>query len=454
MEEKMILDDKNEQNLNMAGFRYSIIAELTNPNLSKAEIKRMVRQKAARSYSIPGSSKTKITAKSIMKWLRDFESSGFTGITPKIRMDRGKSRSLTQEEQDAFLSYLEKYPELTAKSAFLNLRKKGVIKNDISKSGLSRLVTSNGLDKKNRMSLSDRNPNEKCLKFNFEYPLECVQADVMHAIDVPDGKGKMKKAKLLSFIDDSTRRILYSNFSFTEKSEDFEKGIKYILSNHGKIHRIYVDNGAAFISKQTKKILNILGIPITHSRPYKPRGRGKKERFYRTAREQCLRPLVDQKIESIEQLNVLFKTWLECEYHRNPHSGLNGQTPLDAWLSKTKYIVPISPTIDIDQVFFHQHKRKIYNDSTFSFQGTLYEAPSTLIGKTITVKYDPHSHIKKLLIYLDGQYICEPKVVDTYANTKVSRNFNAKSQIITNNEVSDPDDKQINRSLSAAEIDI
>jgi hypothetical protein len=215
-----------------------------------------------------------------------------------------------------------------------------------------------------------------------------------------------------------------------------------------------VDNGASFISKQTKKILNILGIPIIHSRPYKPRGRGKKERFYRTVREQFLRPLVDQQIKSIEQLNVLFKTWLECEYHRNPHSGLNGQTPLDAWLSKTKYIVSISPTIDLDQAFFHQHKRKIYNDSTFSFQGTLYEVPSTLISKTITVKYDPHSHIKKLSVYLDGQYICEPKTVDTYANTKVSRNFNAKSHIVTNNEVNDPDDKQINRSLSAAKLDI
>ena len=119
--------------------------------------------------------------------------------------------------------------------------------------------------------------NEKNLKFEFFSPLECVQADDMHAFKVPvtDVNGKKRKAILIAFIDDATRRIVYANFSFTERSYEFEKGIKHILKSHGRIGRLYTDNGATFVSGQTQRILDILGITIIHSRPFKPAGRGK-----------------------------------------------------------------------------------------------------------------------------------------------------------------------------------
>jgi putative transposase len=456
MEKIMNNNDNEEQFQEIAGFRYGLISELDNPNLTQAEIKRMIREKAKRSYQIPYSLKTSISAKCIRKWLRDFKRQGIAGITPRTRYDKGKSRVLTQEEQDAFLSFLEKKPELTAKAAFLDLQKKGIIKNNISASSLSRLVLAHGLDKKNRMALMNDSGNEKVLKFSFKYPLECVQADVMHAFHVPDDKGRMKKAKLLTFLDDATRRILYSCFAFTEKALDFEKGIKWVLQNHGRIHRIYVDNGAPFISNQTKRILDILGIQIIHSRAYRPQGRGKQERFFRTARERCIRLLNPDDIQSLAQLNTLFQTWVECEYHRSPHKGLAGNTPLDAWLAGTKYIIPVDPSIDLDQVFLHRVKRKIYNDATFSFSGQLYEVNSMLIGKTVTVVYDPFQEIRELKVHLNRQYICDARLVDTYANTKVARNVDSKDHIVTKERVklSQKKSSQINHTLSAADVDL
>ena len=111
----------------------------------------------------------------------------------------------------------------------------------------------------------------------------------MHGFSVPDKKGKLRKVILMAFIDDATRRILYAKFHFTEKSLIFEEGIKHILKAHGKIGRLYVDNGSSFVSTQTKKILETLVIYITHSKPYQPQGRGKIERFFRTVRQSFLR---------------------------------------------------------------------------------------------------------------------------------------------------------------------
>lgn len=140
----------------------------------------------------------------------------------------------------------------------------------------------------------------------------------MYTVAVPDEKGKRRKAILLTFLDDATRRIMYCHFSLLERAVDFEAGIKHILAAHGRIGRLYVDNGSNFVSSQTKRILDSLGVLIIHSRPYTPRGRGKQERFYRTARAQFFRTLDPDCLLSLEDLSVLFRGWVETEYHRSP----------------------------------------------------------------------------------------------------------------------------------------
>ncbi|MDE0217920.1 MAG: PD-(D/E)XK nuclease domain-containing protein [Spirochaetaceae bacterium] len=59
----------------------------------------------------------------------------------------------------------------------------------------------------------------------------------------------------------------------------------------GRIGRLYCDNGSPFVSTQTRRILDSLGLIISHSRVGKPAGRGKIERFFRTVRQQFLAPL-------------------------------------------------------------------------------------------------------------------------------------------------------------------
>ena len=416
----MSYDEKMKKMKEIRDFRYMIIGEIANPHLNYGEVKSLIRQKAAKKYQIPFSKKEKVSEATIRLWLKKFKKQGLDGLMPKIRSDYRQCKALTREEQDTLLEYLAEKPELTAKEAVFKLREKGRIRSQISKSSLSRFLKAAGFERKSPDSTKKR------LKFNFKHPLECVQVDCMHAFPVDDEKGRKRKAILIAFLDDATRRIVYARFAFTEASIVFEKGIRHILSCHGRIGKIYTDNGSSFVSSQTQRILNILGIALVHSKPGIPEGRGKIERFFRTVRDQFLRPLDKASVTGLTDLNTRFLTWVECEYHRNPHRGLSDTTPLDAWLSKTKYLIETDPGLNLAEIFRHEERRKVYKDCTFTLHNNLYEAPPVLIGKKITLFYDPETPFWGMQIYHEGMNYGTAVPVQSYANSKVKRGENTK----------------------------
>jgi len=413
----MTVSENEKKAKDIQQFRYSIIAEIANPYLARGEVAKLIKEKAKREHVIPYSKRRKLSKACIKKWYLKFKKYGKPGLLPRQRSDRGKCKALSEQEQNAIISILEQNPKITATGAVRKLQRQGKITKPVSGSSLSRFIIASGLDRKRRNKIA---ANEKNLKFDFFAPLECVQADFMHAFPVADHKGKKRKTILLCFIDDATRRILYAHFSFVEKALEFEKGIKHILKAHGRIGALYTDNGAPFVSNQTKRILDILMIPLFHSRPYKPQGRGKVERFFRTVRDQFTNVLDQMDIKNLADLNIKFRTWLETEYHRTPHSGL-GCSPLDAWLAKTDYIITLDPTIDLDHVFMHDAKRKVSNVNTFTLHGTLFEVPVPLPGCTIKLLYDPHFPVLVPQVYYEKKYQGNARVVDSYANTKVNR---------------------------------
>ena len=410
-----------------ADFRYSVVAELCNPYLSAEERQQLIMEKTARRYTIPGSVKTTITAETIRAWMRQYETHGKDGLLPKLREDRGRPRSFSDEEAAALIAALEAKPDWTAQTVLRQLQKAGTIRTRISSSALSRFLQANNLTKRER--LFQRQDKDQ-RRFAFEAPLECVQSDAMHAFSVPDDKGRRRKAILLAFLDDHTRRVLYARFLFSEKAIHFEDGVKHILKAYGKIGRLYTDNGATFVSHQTRRILETLKVYFIHSRPYKPQGRGKIERFFRTVRQSFLAPLEKDSIKSLEQLNHLFSSWLETEYHREVHSSL-GITPFDAWLAKTDTIKHLDPHIDIDAAFLHELTRKVHNDSIISVNGIAFEAPSILMGKKVHIRFDPHPPVRRLIVSYNGKDYGEARPVDLYANTKVKRSDFSRNLEIT-----------------------
>lgn len=412
--------ERDREAAQVADFRYSLIAECANPYLNREQRRRLLFEKARLEYEVPRLGRRKLTVGCLRKWLSLYQRYGRDGLYPHSRSDSGSPRSLSAEEAALFLNTLESQPELSASVALRLLQKEGKIHSAPSSSSLSRLVRQAGLERKRRCQ---QKASEQNLKFEFESPLECVQADGLYSVAVPDEKGKRRQAILLSFLDDATRRVLFAGFGFSENSQLFERGIKHVLLAHGRIGRLYCDHGSAFVSGQTQRILSILGIPLIHSQVGRPQGRGKIERYHRTVREQFLRPLDVESLKSLQDLEIRFRSWLESEYHRSPHRGPSGKTPLEVWVERAGRIIPIDPTLDYDAIFRYEVSRKVHKDSTVTLDGVLYEVSSLLIGERIILSYDLFTPPERRTLWVrhEGRECGSARKVDSYSNARVRR---------------------------------
>ena len=449
--------DRERYREEITDFRFKLVAELANPYLDTRERRRMIREKAQVEHEVPGLGRRRLSVACIEKWLSRYRQLGKAGLRPRDRRDTGVSRAMPPAEAALLLNLLQEQPELTATTALHSLQRSARIRSNPSSSSLSRLVRSAGLERSRRLQSKEQ---QSKLKFNFSAPLECVQADGMYTIKVLDPKGHSRYAVLLAFLDDATRRVVHASFSFSENSLAFESGVKHILAAHGRIGRLYTDHGTAFVGQQTHRILNTLGLVLVHSQVRRPQGRGKVERFFRTAREQFFSMPQTAQITDIKELDLRFHSWLESEYHRNPHRGLEGRTPIEAWMQKAHLIIPIDPTLDLEDAFLHEANRKVYRDSTVTLDGVLFEVPSDLIGERIVLRYDPHRppERRRPLVMHKGQCVGEARVVDSYANTKVRRaEYSKDLQVDQTEETSESsattERRPVDNSLSATRFD-
>src|SRR2546428_8614767 len=157
-----------------------------------------------------------------------------------------------------------------------------------------------------------------------------------------------------------------------------------------------------------------LGTLVIHSRPYQPEGRGKIERFFRTAREQFLANLDPQHPLSLDELNDRLWIWIENVYHRSEHSAL-GTTPLLRWQRDIEQVRQLPPSTDLRRLFFHRLDRLVRRDSTFLLHKRLYEAPPHLAGHTVEVRFDPLD-AAQVEIWFQGQLETSARPVDPVVN--------------------------------------
>lgn len=166
-----------------------------------------------------------------------------------------------------------------------------------------------------------------------------------------------------------------------------------------------------------------LGIALIHARPYRPQGKGKIERWFKTVRGQLLTRLATADIAGINALNRRLWAWVEGEYHHAPHRALAGVTPLEQWARTGEAVQFPEPGLDLDDLFLFEAQRKVQKDRTVSLNGVLYEVDAALVGEKITLRFDPGAAPERpVQVRHQGTFIELAKPVQTYANCFVKRN--------------------------------
>jgi hypothetical protein len=162
-------------------------------------------------------------------------------------------------------------------------------------------------------------------------------------------------------------------------------------------------------------------VTLIHARPYAPQAKGKQERWFRTVRMQLLPRLGDADTSSLDALNRRLWAWVEGEYHQTPHRGLDEQTPLDRWAQRAEEVKYLGSDVDLDDLFLAETKRKVAKDRTVSLDGLVYEVDATLVGETVTLRYEVALPRRTVQVWHEGKKVHDAKVVDLYANCFVKR---------------------------------
>jgi transposase InsO family protein len=394
-------------------FRLSVLGPLVSrERLERGELQSIIRALAEREYAIPGTRRRHLGEKTIQTWYYAFRARGIDGLAPKRRLDRGQSK-LGVDVQTAILAAKRENPRRSLRQIRQLLETAGsVARGSLSRSAIHRLLQQHGLS---RISGSASLPEEK-RSFVAAHAGAIWYGDVMHGPRVPIG-GKLAKTYLVSVFDDASRLVAHSAFCPGESALDIEGVLKQALLKRGVPIRLVVDNGAAYRAHTLQGICARLGIHLIHCRPYAPEGKGKLERWHRTCRDQFLTELDERHIHSLDDLNARLWAWLEQVYHRSPHAGLDGMTPLARYQQDLAKIRPLGPrAAQLDALFWHRVSRLVRKDGTVSYQGTRFEVPFELAGKTVRLVVDPHAEVVVGVENEHGASIGRATPLDALAN--------------------------------------
>ncbi len=404
----------------IALFRYGLIADLVRLPPGTKGLYRRLEEKAAGEYTIPGTARTHVAAETLRDWLKRYRQGGFDALIPKPRADRGRARRLPPAMVDCLLAIKEGNPKLSVRLIIEQARTTGTVPEGLAvpPSTVHRLFVRHGLMQKH----SDEPTERDRRRFAFERAGQLWMSDVMHGPSVTIGDRTKRKTYLIAFIDDATRVIPYAAFALSENTRAFLPVLKQAILRRGFSERLYVDNGANYRSRHLALVCAKLGVALIHARPYRPQGKGKIERWFRTVRAQLLTRLTAEDARSLEALNRRLWAWVEGQYHYTPHRGLDGQTPLERWAQTADQVRFPDPHLDLDDLFLFEAARKVQKDRTVSLGGVVYEVDAALVGERVTLRYDPGAPAgRPIQVWHDSRQIQLAKPVDLYANCFVKR---------------------------------
>jgi len=132
---------------------------------------------------------------------------------------------------------------------------------------------------------------------------------------------------LLSIIDGYSRYIIHWEIRESMRESDVEIVIQRAREKFPGVNpRIISDRGPQFVAKDFKEFIRVSGMDHVLTSPYYPQSNGKKERWYRTLKSECIRPKTPLSLEEARRIVAEF-----VEYYntRRLHSAIGYITPID-----------------------------------------------------------------------------------------------------------------------------
>lgn len=222
---------------------------------------------------------------------------------------------------------------------------------------------------------------------------------------------------------------------------------------HGWMELIVMDNGTEFHAKALEDALMNLGIPMEYAESRNPDDKPFVERFLKTLNYSFIHKLPGTTLSrveerkgykaeeeasmTLEELDKAIHVWVINSYHKRPHSGLQGRTPIDMWNESASAYPPLlkanAEDIDIEFCEIAESAVQHYGIDLNTF---VYGSPelshlrAMLPEKTkVTVKW-PKYDVGHIYVWnpIDMNYFRVPNQDESYAGLTLDQAKAAKSK--------------------------
>src|SRR5215471_14404955 len=320
-------DERNHEAL----FRHAILGEVLSRNPRRGQLRPALKQLAQQTYQDHHGRSRSVAYKTLEEWYYKYRNGGFEALKPKPRSDRNRSRVLAEDLQQLVLDMKREDPGRSAHLILRELELAGRIPaGQVSVSSVQRLLHRHGLS-------IPRMEWDHAARYRWEAAMcgELWQADALHGpVLMNPATGRNQRVIVFGLIDDRSRLIPYVEGGFGETEHRFLAVLYQAMARRGIVRKLLLDNHASFSGYDLRLLCARLGIHLVHSRPGDAPSKGKIERVWRTLRAQLIERLDLERVTTIDEFNLRLWTWVETEYHHQPHSSLSGRTPLEVWESR------------------------------------------------------------------------------------------------------------------------
>lgn len=373
-------------------FRYQLIREAADQSLSTRQRGPMVRALAGTEHTGPDGRPVRYSRETLDRWIRAWHAEGFDGLKPR-------ERSVGPVTDAAVLALagtlkLERPQRTAAQVRRIMVETLG---DAPSESTLLRHFRTLDIPTGTVAAATGR--------FEASRPNEIWVGDGLHGPKIGG-----RKTYLFAFLDDHSRMVTAARWAYAEDAVRLGAALRPALQTHGVPETIYVDNGSAFVDASLSRVCARLGMKLVHSRPYRPQGRGKIERFFNTVTSQFLTEITvaeaphqdplpgttddgadaaGSTVVSLEELNALFTSWVQLVYHRTVHSSTQ-MTPLARWDAgwQNRSTDRRAPDV-IAEAFRWSVIRRVTKTATVSLQANTYQVDPSLAGSRVELVFDP-----------------------------------------------------------------
>lgn len=263
---------------------------------------------------------------------------------------------------------------------------------------------------------------------------------------------KSVRALVTVAIDVATRCIVGMKISLEGSSDSALQCVEMILEDKGiyadavgalspwhmsgKPSHIVTDCAKYNISNKTKRAIGALGITLEHCPAGEPAMKGTIERIFKTLATMLLPRLSGRTFSdvvrkgdanpeaqaalTIEEFCSVLVRWVVDVYHRKPHRGLQGDTPLEAWNRLTdQYGVAPPPNATARKLAFGQEETRVLQRNGLTLMNIPYH--DELLAeyfmhrrqRELNIRWHP-SDLGSIFVELRGKWI-EVKAAPAWA---------------------------------------